>query len=84
MTSDILFANSPFKVIVVFEPSQTGLVCKLLSVAKGLTITVMVAVFEHVESLMSVPVIVYVVVLEGFAVTVAPVVEDRPVEGLHV
>jgi hypothetical protein len=31
-----------------------------------------------------VPVTVYVVVTVGFAVTVAPVVEDNPVEGLHV
>lgn len=43
--------------------------------------TVEVAVPLHPDV---VPVIVYVVVEAGFAVTLAPVVADRPVEGDHV
>ena len=48
----------------------------------GFTVTVVVAVFVH--PFPSVPVTVYVVVVVGFAVTVAPVGEDKPVAGLQV
>ena len=44
----------------------------------GVTVTVTVAVAEQDPV---VPVTVYVVVVVGLAVTVAPVVEDKPVEG---
>lgn len=60
-------------------PGADGLT---VMVGKGFTVTVTVFVFTHPFA--SVPVTVYVVVEVGFAVTVAPVVEDKPVEGLHV
>lgn len=44
----------------------------------GLTVTVVVAVLEQAPF---VPVTVYVVVVVGLAVTVAPVVADNPVAG---
>lgn len=44
----------------------------------GLTVTVAVVTAEHVPAE---PVMVYVVVLPGFAVTLAPVVELKPVAG---
>jgi hypothetical protein len=46
------------------------------------TVTVLLAVF--VQLLPSVPVTVYTVVLAGLAVTLVPVVADKPVEGLQV
>ena len=45
---------------------------------KGVTVTVVVALAEHDPV---VPVTVYVVVAAGLAVTVAPVVADKPVDG---
>jgi hypothetical protein len=52
-------------------------------VGNGLTVTATVAVLlQPVTPL--VPVTVYVVFEAGFAVTVAPVVADKPVEGDHV
>lgn len=54
----------------------------MVTVGKGLTVTVTVFVF--VQPFASVPVTVYVVVEVGFAVTMAPVVADKPVAGLHV
>ncbi len=45
----------------------------------GKTVTVAVAVFK--QPLEDVPVIVYVVVVVGFAVTLAPVVALKPVLG---
>lgn len=53
-----------------------------LTVGVGLTVTVLVAVF--VQPFAPVPVIVYVVVTVGDAVTEAPVVALRPVAGDHV
>jgi hypothetical protein len=55
------------------EPEITGAV---------LTVTVDVVEFKQVVDVL-VPVIVYVVVAEGFAVTVAPVVALNPVAGDH-
>ena len=49
------------------------------TVGKEFTVTVMILVFTH--PLASVPVIVYVVLVFGFAITVAPVVALSPVEG---
>ena len=59
--------------IVSFGPASAG--------GEGLTVTVTVEVFEHKDK--SVPVIVYVVILVGFAVTVVPVVELNPAAGAH-
>ena len=55
------------------EPEITGAV---------LTVTVDVVELKQVVDVL-VPVIVYVVVVEGFAVTVAPVVALKPVAGDH-
>lgn len=52
-----------------------------VTTGNGVTVTVEVAVLLQPEV---VPVIVYVVVEDGFAVTLAPVVDDSPVEGDHV
>jgi hypothetical protein len=49
----------------------------------GLAFTVIVTVAVLVHPFPAVPVTVYVVVVVGFAVTVAPVVEDKPVAGLQ-
>ena len=50
-----------------------------LTVGNGKTVTVAVAVFK--QPLAAVPVIVYVVVVVGLAVTLAPVVALSPVLG---
>jgi hypothetical protein len=52
-----------------------------VTVGKGLTVNVTVAVLVHPEV---VPVTVYVVVAPGAAVTDAPVVTLKPVLGAHV
>jgi hypothetical protein len=62
-------------------PEQTGGTDE--TVPSGLSITVTVTVVE-LEQLPVVPVTVYVVVTVGFALTVAPVVIERPVAGLQV
>ncbi len=59
-----------------------GEVGDTLIVGNGFIVTVRVLVL--VQPLASVPTTVYVVVEEGFADTVEPVVEDNPVEGLHI
>jgi hypothetical protein len=51
-------------------------------VGNALTDTIFVAVFT--QPLASVPVIVYVTVVVGDAVTLVPVVADSPVPGDHV
>ena len=48
----------------------------------GITVTVTLAVLEHPFA--PVPVTVYVVVVVGLAVTVDPMPEDKPVEGLQI
>jgi len=64
-------------------PAHIGLLLlALLSDGAGLTETITVAVLLQPAPLN--PVTVYVVVEPGFAVTVAPVVADKPVEGDHV
>jgi hypothetical protein len=50
-----------------------------VTVGNGKTVTTAVAVFKHPFA--AVPVIVYVVVVVGFAVTLAPVVALSPVLG---
>jgi hypothetical protein len=47
----------------------------------GVVLTVTVTVAVLVQPAADVPVTVYVVVDAGFALTVAPVVADKPVEG---
>jgi hypothetical protein len=64
-------------------PAQNGLLFEaLVNDGTGLTLTVTVAVLAH--PLLFVPVTVYVLVEDGLAVTLAPVVADRPVPGDHV
>jgi hypothetical protein len=62
-------AGVPAQIVALFT-TTTGL---------GLTVTVEVAVELHPAA--DVPVMVYVVVAAGFAVTLAPVVADKPVAG---
>ena len=64
------------------EAAHTGSGPAIVHVGFGLTVTVTVAVEVHPAAL--VPVIVYVVVDAGFAVTLAPVVALNPVAGDHV
>jgi hypothetical protein len=68
-------------VIVVDEPLQIATPAPALMMGKVFTVTVVVAAPLHPAV---VPVIVYVVVPIGFAITVAPVVADNPVPGDHV
>ena len=72
---------APFAVSVTFCPIQIvdedG---DIVIVGNGLTVTVTCAVLVHVPL---VPVIVYVVVVVGFAVTVFPVVALNPAAGLQ-
>lgn len=63
---------------VVLEPAHTLSVPPIFAGA-GFTVTEAVVVLAHPP--LVVPVIVYTVVVEGEAVTVAPVVAERPVEG---
>ena len=71
---DQLYEFAPAAVSVAANPSQ---IMEELTVITGigLTVTTDVAVFEHPEAI---PVTVYVVVVEGLAVTVAPLVADNP------
>jgi len=73
---------APLPVSAVEEPLQIVTLEPPLTVGKALTETWTVAVL--VQPLTSVPVTVYVVVLEGFAVTLVPVVADRLAPGAHV
>jgi hypothetical protein len=69
---------------LMHDPSQTD-VCDCVNAAtgnaQGLTVTVTLTVSEQVPSE---PMIEYVVVDEGLAVTVLPVVALSPVPGDHV
>ena len=76
-----LYVEAPLAVSDVLAPLQIVTAGETVTVGLGFTVTVTVAVFVHPFA--SVPVIVYVVVAVGLAVTVAPVVEDKPVEGLQ-
>jgi hypothetical protein len=70
---------APPAVKVIVEPAQT---VGLLTVTVGLAITVTVLVFVELH-VPEVPVIVYTIVLDGFAVTLELVVELKPVPGLQ-
>ena len=77
-----LYVEAPFAVSGVLDPLQIVTAGETVTVGLGLTVTVTVAVLVHPFA--AVPVTVYVIVLEGLAVTVAPVVDDKLVEGLQV
>jgi hypothetical protein len=71
----------PVAVIVVGTPIQVVTPEPALIVGIGFTDTCTVAVLGQP---LSVPVTVYTVVEDGFAVTFEPVVADKAVAGLHV
>jgi hypothetical protein len=73
---------APEAVSVAEVPAQIAISAPALISGNGLTVTVKVVVPEQPTP--EVPVIVYVVVEVGFAVTVPPVVAERPVAGLQV
>ena len=72
----------PVAVRVNVEPAQIGELLPAVGVGNEFTVTVTVAVL--VQPAAVVPVTVYVIVEVGLAVTVAPVVDDKLVAGLHV
>jgi hypothetical protein len=72
----------PLDVNVNVEPAQIGELLPAVGVGNAFTVTVTVPVL--VQPAAVVPVTVYVIVEVGLAVTVAPVVDDKPVAGLHV
>ena len=72
----------PLDVSANVEPAQTGELLPAVGVGNAFTVTVTVPVL--VQPAAVVPVTVYVIVEVGSAVTVAPVVDDKPVAGLHV
>jgi hypothetical protein len=74
--------EAPLAVSVVLLPVHIeGAEGLIVTTGKGLTVTVTVAVLVQPAAL--VPVTVYVVVAVGDAVTVVPVVELKPVEGVQ-
>ena len=76
-----LYDVAPLAVSEVLVPLQIVVVVgATVTVGSGLTVTVTVVVPVHP---LVVPETVYVVVVVGFAVTVAPVVDDNPVAGLQ-
>jgi hypothetical protein len=73
---------APLAVKVVEVPGQMGFAdAEMLTVGPGFTVIRTEAVLVHPVA--SVPVTIYVVVVSGLAVTVAPVVADKPVAGDH-
>ena len=74
----------PLRVNVpLFALAQAVVTCGEIEppLGAGFTLTVTDVVFVH--PFPSVPITVYVVVVVGPAVTVAPVVDDKPMAGLH-
>jgi len=71
----------PLAVKVVDEPVQIDEFEPPLTVGVVLTLTITIAVPLHPDV---VPVTVYVVVTVGLAVTLTPVVADKPAPGAHV
>jgi hypothetical protein len=65
------------------ELAQTVVTWGEIEPPAGAGITVTVTAVEFVHPFPSVPATVYVVVVVGLAITVAPVVVDNPVVGLH-
>jgi hypothetical protein len=72
--------DAPVAARVVEAPAQIVTSVPAFTVGNGFTVRVLLTVPEQP---LAVPVIVYVVVVIGDAITVAPVVALRPVEGLH-
>ena len=64
----------------VLAPGQRGSGGTTVITGNGFTVTVTISAFEQP---LDVPVTVYAVVMVGFAITIAPVVTDKPVAGLH-
>ena len=73
---------APVAVSAADAPLQIAAGVGTLTTGRGLTVTVTCAVAE--QPLASVPVTIYVVVEEGLAVTLDPVVALRLVAGLQV
>ena len=70
--------SAPLAMIETEPPSQNdGATGNVVIAGKGLTVTV--TVFDVWQPKEFVPVMVYIVVTDGFAITVAPVVEFSPV-----
>lgn len=80
VAGDHAYVDAPLAVNGVLVPVQM-VVDGTLTIGNGFTVTVTVPVFTHPAAL--VPVIVYVVVAVGLAVTLAPVVALNPVAGDH-
>jgi len=78
VAGDQLYDDAPLAVNVVLPPGQMAAEGQVI-VGKGLIVTVVVPVPTQPAAL--VPVIVYVVVAAGFAVTLVPVVALNPVAG---
>ena len=66
---------------LIDPPAQIVCGDPAFTVATGFTSTVISEEFVHPFA--SVPVTVYVVVRNGFAITVEPLAEDNPVDGLQ-
>ena len=77
-----VYVLAPLAVSVADAPLQIAAGVGTLTTGSGLTVTVTCVVAE--QPLASVPVTVYVVVEDGLAVTLEPVVALRLVDGLHV
>jgi|SRR5690348_14830437 len=69
--------------VAVAEFAQAVVTCGEIEPPLGAALTVTVTVVVFVHPFAPVPVTVYVVVVTGLAVTVAPTVDDKPVEGLQ-
>jgi hypothetical protein len=82
VAGDQAYVDAPPAVSVVDEPLHIATAGGVqVIVGNGLTVTVVVV--EPVHPAAVVPVMVYVVVLVGFAVTLDPDVPERPVAGDH-
>ena len=77
-----VYVLAPVAVRVVLLPGQIDDGGGTTITGLGLTVTVTVVVPVH--PLISVPVMVYVVVVPGLAFTVAPVLALNPIFGAHV
>ena len=75
------YVDPPVADKVADDPLQIATPAPALIVGSAFTVTVTVAVLEHPVA--PVPFIEYVVVTEGLAVTVDPVVAERPPDGDH-
>jgi uncharacterized membrane protein (DUF4010 family) len=82
VAGDHMYVAAPVAVRAVDEPAHIPTLVPAVTTGNGLTETVVVDEPTHPKLL--VPVTVYVVVADGVAVTLAPVVADRPVAGNHV